>query len=60
MTPPQITIGGDEAAVSFAGIVGAGLFQFNVVIPKAASGDQALFMKVDGVAAPSGVYLTLQ
>jgi uncharacterized protein (TIGR03437 family) len=60
VTAPQIAIGGAQAAVSFAGIIGAGLFQFNVVVPKAASGDQALNVTVNGVAAPSGVYLTLQ
>jgi uncharacterized protein (TIGR03437 family) len=39
---PQITIGGVPATVAFAGIVEAGLYQFNVVIPNAGSGDQIL------------------
>jgi uncharacterized protein (TIGR03437 family) len=60
VTPPQIRIGGAQAGVSFAGIVGAGLFQFNVVVPEVASGDQALDVTVNGVPAPSGVYITLQ
>ncbi|MGD1070794.1 MAG: hypothetical protein ABSB15_11690 [Bryobacteraceae bacterium] len=60
VTMPQISIGGLPATVSFAGIVEAGLFQFNVVVPKAGSGDQELQTSVNGVAAPAGVFITLQ
>jgi uncharacterized protein (TIGR03437 family) len=40
LTPPQVTIGGVPAQVVFAGIVEAGLYQLNVVVPNLPSGDQ--------------------
>jgi uncharacterized protein (TIGR03437 family) len=60
VTYPQITIGGVPAQVAFAGIVEAGLFQFNVVVPPAPSGDQPLQATIGGAATPGNVYLTLQ
>jgi uncharacterized protein (TIGR03437 family) len=48
------------ATVSFAGIVEAGLFQFNVVVPTVKSGDQALVASVNGVSTPTGVVLSIQ
>jgi uncharacterized protein (TIGR03437 family) len=53
-------IGGVNALVQFAGIVEAGLFHFNVVVPAAPSGDQPLVATINGVATQSKVYLTLQ
>ncbi len=41
-SPVAITIGGVPANVVFAGITGAGLYQFNLTVPNAPSGDQAL------------------
>lgn len=32
-TAPTVTVGGQPATVSFAGLVGPGLYQFNVVLP---------------------------
>ena len=55
-----ITIGGVPADVQFSGLVSAGLYQFNVVIPKTASGDQALQATVAGVKTPDGVVLAVQ
>jgi uncharacterized protein (TIGR03437 family) len=40
VTPPQITIGGVQAQVAFAGIVEAGLYQLNVIVPNLSSGDR--------------------
>ena len=60
VTTPQITIGGVNALVQFAGIVEAGLFQFNVVVPSLPSGDQPLVAMINGVTTPGNVYLTLQ
>lgn len=60
VTQPQIFIGGMPATVLFAGIVEAGLFQFNIVVPNAGSGDQLLTASVGGAATPAGVYVTLQ
>ena len=57
---PMVTIGGVPATVSFAGIVQAGLFQLNVIVPSAGSGDRALLASVGGVTTPANVFLTLQ
>jgi uncharacterized protein (TIGR03437 family) len=57
---PALTIGGVPAAVTYAGIVQAGLFQFNLVVPAAGSGDQALQASAGGVTTPANVYITLQ
>jgi uncharacterized protein (TIGR03437 family) len=60
VTPPRITVGGVAATVTFAGLVQAGLFQFNVVVPNAGSGDQALQATVGGTTTPNNVFITLQ
>lgn len=58
---PQVTMGGVNAPVSFAGIVEAGLFQLNVTVPNGAgTGDRTLEVSVNGVATPAGVLITLQ
>jgi uncharacterized protein (TIGR03437 family) len=41
-------------------IVAAGLFQFNVIVPSAGSGDQPLQATVGGVTTPNNVFITLQ
>jgi uncharacterized protein (TIGR03437 family) len=60
VTMPQITIGGVPATVNFGGIVESGLFQFNVVVPNAGSGDQPLQAIAGGITTPGNVFLTLQ
>jgi uncharacterized protein (TIGR03437 family) len=60
VTLPKVTIGGVPATVSFAGIIQAGLFQLNVIVPNAGSGDQTLEASVGGVITQNGVYITLQ
>ncbi len=57
--PYELKIGGVRAAVSFAGLVGAtiGLYQFNVVVPPVAAGDQPIELTVDGVS--NGQNLTI-
>jgi uncharacterized protein (TIGR03437 family) len=60
VTLPKITIGGMTAQVNFGGIVEAGLFQFNIVVPNAGSGDQILSASIGGLATPNNVYITLQ
>lgn len=57
---PQVTIGGVPALVQFAGIVEAGLFQLNVVVPAVATGDQLLVANINGVATQDNIYVTLQ
>ncbi|MDE3195610.1 MAG: hypothetical protein KGN84_04660 [Acidobacteriota bacterium] len=37
-----VYIGGQQAPVAFAGLVGAGLYQLNVTVPRVSSGDQQI------------------
>jgi uncharacterized protein (TIGR03437 family) len=60
VTKPVVTIGGVPATVNFAGIVEAGLYQFNVVVPNAGSGDRLLQATAGGLNTPANLYLTLQ
>jgi uncharacterized protein (TIGR03437 family) len=57
--PYALRIGGVQATVTFAGIVGGtiGLYQFNVVVPNVAAGDQPIELMVDGV--PNAQNLTI-
>jgi uncharacterized protein (TIGR03437 family) len=55
-----VTIGGVPATVLFSGITSAGLYQFNVVVPNAGSGDQPLQASVAGVQSSGGVSVTMQ
>ena len=55
----EITIGGVPAAVEFAGMVSNGQYQFNVVVPNVAAGDQPVVVKVGGVSSPTGSYLRI-
>lgn len=48
-TPVEITIGGVRSEVQFAGITAAGSFQFNVIVPNTASGDQLVQGRVGGI-----------
>ncbi|MDQ2900919.1 MAG: serine hydrolase [Acidobacteriota bacterium] len=51
---PAVTIGGLPAAVQFAGLVGVGLYQINVVVPQVAAGPQAATITFNGAASPAG------
>jgi len=59
-TVPNILIGDIPVEVDFAGIVEAGLFQFNVVVPNAGGGDLILQAYINGASTQSSIYLTLQ
>ena len=58
--PPRITVGGILAAVEFAGLVGPGLYQFNVTVPNLPSGDAAVLATIGGVTTKTGVSVTVQ
>ena len=55
----QVRIGGVPAVVTFGGLLGGtvGLYQFNVVIPNVAPGDQPIDLTIDGV--PNAQNLTI-
>ena len=44
---------------SFAGLVGAGLYQFNVLIPSLAAGDHSISASVGGFSTQPGAFLAL-
>ncbi len=56
--PLTVTIGGVAAAVSFAGLVAAGLYQVNVTVPSGlAAGDHAVVAAVAGLGSQSTALL---
>jgi uncharacterized protein (TIGR03437 family) len=56
----QFTIGGVAAPVVYAGLVEAGLYQFNVTVPNVPDGDAALVAQIGGVQTQTGVLITTQ
>ncbi len=60
-TLPVIQIGGLPATVLFAGVIGPGLYQLNVVVPSTASdGDLAVTASYNGISVPTGALLTVK
>jgi uncharacterized protein (TIGR03437 family) len=58
---PVIQIGEVAASVKFAGLISPGLYQFNVVVPPAATGgDNTLTAQYNGLTTQTGVLLTVQ
>ena len=56
-----MTIGGVAATVSFAGLSGSGLYQFNVTVPASLpNGDAAVSATVGGANTQTGVLVTVQ
>ncbi len=56
----QISIGGLAATAAFGGLVGPGLYQFNVTVPNLPNGDAAVSATIGGVTTPTGVSVTVQ
>lgn len=57
----RLRIGGQQATVTFAGVVGGtiGLYQFNVVVPAVAAGDQPVELEVDGMPNSQNLVITI-
>jgi uncharacterized protein (TIGR03437 family) len=55
-----IYIGGVQAHITYSGIMQAGLYQIDVTVPGAPSGDQPLLAVVNGVQTPPGPVVTVQ
>ena len=55
-----VTIGGVPATVSYAGLVGTGLYQINVAVPALANGTYPVLATVKGVTSQSGVTVKVQ
>jgi len=57
----QLTIGGVPVTPTFSGLVAAGLYQINLVIPSGLkSGDQPVSVTIGGQQTPSGIYVAVQ
>jgi uncharacterized protein (TIGR03437 family) len=48
------------ALVSYAGLVEAGLYQFNVTVPGVPDGDAAVVAQIGGVQTQLGTLITIQ
>ena len=58
--PVTITIGGIDSPVLFAGITGAGLYQFNVTVPAAVpNGDLPIVATINGQRTQTGALITI-
>jgi len=58
---PAIKIGGVTATVLFAGLIGPGEFQFNVVVPSSlADGDQPIAATYNGFSTQPGTVITVK
>ena len=57
---PSVQVGGVSAAVQYAGLVGAGLYQINLQVPDVHDGDAALLLQIQGFASQDNLYLTIQ
>jgi uncharacterized protein (TIGR03437 family) len=55
----SILVGAQRATVEFAGLVGSGLFQFNIVVPNVADGDQTLVAQIGGLRTQSTIRLAV-
>lgn len=55
-----VRIGGLDAAVAYAGLISPGVYQFNVVVPQLAAGDQSVAAELRGLLTQSNLLLTIQ
>lgn len=59
--PVRIRFGSREAHVLFAGLSGAGLYQFNVIVPDGLpSGDVPVVAEIQGVSTQANCYVTVE
>jgi uncharacterized protein (TIGR03437 family) len=55
-----VRIGNAPATVHFAGLVGAGLYQFNVEVPPLADGDHAVVAELGGFRTQAAAFITVR
>jgi uncharacterized protein (TIGR03437 family) len=56
----SLRIGGLDATVAYAGLISPGLYQFNVVVPQVAAGDQPVVAELRGLLSQSALMITIQ
>ena len=59
-SPVTVRLGDVEATVQFAGIVGSGLYQINLVIPDLPSGEYRFDAEIDGVGLDVPVLIAVE
>jgi uncharacterized protein (TIGR03437 family) len=59
LTQLRVTIGGVAATVQFAGIVAAGEYQINVMVPQVPNGDQPILATIAGASSQTGVSIPI-
>jgi uncharacterized protein (TIGR03437 family) len=57
--PVTIRIGNVVANVAFAGLVGSGLYQFNVTVPNIPPGDQTVVIEIGGASSQGSASITV-
>lgn len=57
---PRVSLGGREAEVRFAGLIGPGLYQLNLVVPDGLSGEVRVVVETEGAASPGEVFLPVE
>ena len=58
--PVRVQIGSAQAQVTYAGLVGNGLYQLNVVVPDLPEGDQEVIVSMGAEASPRGRYIPVK
>lgn len=56
----RVTIGGQTATVSYAGVVGPGLYQVNAVVPQLVDGDQTIAATISGASSQTGALMAVK
>jgi uncharacterized protein (TIGR03437 family) len=56
----SLRIGGVDATIAYAGLISPGLYQFNVVVPQVAAGDQPVVAELRGLLSQSALLITIQ
>lgn len=59
-TPVTVQIGTAQITASYAGLVGAGLYQVNVQVPDLPDGEYPVIATVNGVSSQQGVLLQIK
>lgn len=59
-TPVTVLIGNVKAVVQYAGLIGSGLYQLNVVVPDLPSGDAPIVISVNGTASQGQAFVPIQ
>ena len=59
-TAVHVSIGGQAAEVAYAGLIGPGLYQINVTVPKLTAADYPLAVVANGAASQANLFLKVQ